>query len=334
MNIIAPQFIRDYFLEKFKDNYKMSSGESELIVPSVYISDDYKRHMSINLDTGLWQCFKSGNKGNFTQLYAYMEGLTYAQAEADILFKEFDGQIDSITHTPPKAKRVEPSSATRLDELHLKSVTVEDYDSEDRLVQHAWTFLYERKLFDLESNDRTYYVSTKGRYAGRLIIPFVENSEIFYFQARALGEQTPKYLNPSDDWPRPSHILYPFDEEADQVVICEGPLDAISLQLQGVNATCTMGCSVSELQVEALKDFGRKIIIGYDNDDAGKRGVCKFDYLRRLKRMADLYICHPPSEDKDWNDAHMRGQNLSGFVDNHTKQYDYDYLMNHLLTTL
>ena len=68
MNIIAPQFIRDYFLEKFKDNYKMSSGESELIVPSVYISDDYKRHMSINLDTGLWQCFKSGNKGNFTQL--------------------------------------------------------------------------------------------------------------------------------------------------------------------------------------------------------------------------------------------------------------------------
>ena len=311
----------------------MSSGESELIVPSVYISDDYKRHMSINLDTGLWQCFKSGNKGNFTQLYAYMEGISYNQAEADILFKEFDGQIESITHPRPTMGIITPL-ATRLSELHLKSITVEDYESEDRLVQHAWTFLYERKLFDLERNNRTYYVSTKGRYAGRLIIPFVENSEIFYFQARALGEETPKYLNPSDDWPRPSHILYPFDEEADQLVICEGPLDAISLQIQGVNATCTMGCSVSELQVEALKDFDGKIIIGYDNDDAGKRGVGKFDYLRRLKRMADLYICHPPSEDKDWNDAHMRGQDLSAFVDDHTKKYDYDYLMNHLLTTL
>ena len=50
MNIIAPQFIRDYFLEKFKDNYKMSSGETELIVPSVYTQNDYKRHMSINLE--------------------------------------------------------------------------------------------------------------------------------------------------------------------------------------------------------------------------------------------------------------------------------------------
>jgi len=311
----------------------MSSGESELIVPSVYISDDYKRHMSINLNTGLWQCFKSGNKGNFIQLYAYMEGLTYNQAEADILFKEFDGQIE--TYTPPVTTKKPPHGwATGIGELHLKSITVEDYDSEDRLVQHAWTFLYERRLFDLEKNDRTYYVSTKGKYAGRLIIPFLENSEIFYFQARALGDETPKYLNPTDDWPRSSHILYPYDECANLLVVCEGPLDAISLQIQGVNATCTMGCSVSEIQVEALKDFDGKIIIGYDNDDAGKRGVGKFDYLRRLKRMADLHICHPPSEVNDWNDAHMRGQDLSGFVDYHTKKYDYDYLMNHLLTTL
>ena len=194
--------------------------------------------------------------------------------------------------------------------------------------------MYERRLFDLERNDRTYYISTKGKYAGRLIIPFVENSEIFYFQARSLGDQKPKYLNPTDDWPRPSHILYPFDEEADHLVVCEGPLDAISLQIQGVNATCTMGCSVSEYQVEALKEFEGKLIIGYDNDDAGKRGVAKFDYLRRIKRMADLHICHPPSEVKDWNDAHMRGRDLCGFVDYHTKSYDYDYLMNHLLTTL
>ena len=49
--------------------------------------------MSINLDSGLWQCFKSGNKGNFIQIYSFLEGLTYNQAEADILFKELD--VDS-----------------------------------------------------------------------------------------------------------------------------------------------------------------------------------------------------------------------------------------------
>jgi hypothetical protein len=334
MNIIDPQFIRDYFLEKFKDNYKLSSGDRELIVPSVYVSNDYKRHMSINLDTGLWQCFKTGNKGNFTQLYAYLEGITYTKAEADILFKELEGSIGRNTKFIPQTKRVEKTNSSSVDELYLRSVKVEDYDTEDRLIQHAWAFLYERHLFNLETGDSKYYVSTKGRYAGRLIIPFEEDSQIFYFQARTLGDETPKYLNPTDNWPRPSHILYPFNDEADHLVVCEGPLDAISLQIQGVNATCTMGCSVSEYQVEALKEFEGKIIIGYDNDDAGKRGVNKFDYLRRIKRMADPYICHPPSEVNDWNDAHMQGQDLKKFVDYHTKKYDYNYLMNHLLTTL
>ena len=311
----------------------MSSGETELIVPSVYTQNDYKRHMSINLDTGLWQCFKTGNKGNFTQLYAFLEGITYNQAEADILFKEFDGQIESITSSPTK-----PVSTLYeehpIEKFGLRSIMLDDYESEDRLVQKAWTFLYERKLFNLETGESKYYVATQGKYDGRLFIPFERDSEIFYFQARTLGAETPKYLNPSDYWPRPSHILYPYDEEADHLVICEGPLDAISLQIQGVNATCTMGCSVSDYQVEALKEFDGKIIIGYDNDEAGKRGVSKFDYLRRIKRMADLHICHPPSEVKDWNDAHIKGQDLKEFVESHTTRYDYDYLVNHLLTTL
>lgn len=284
--------------------------------------------MSINLDTGLWQCFKSGNKGNFLQIYAYLEGITYNQAESEILFKELDGSF---------AKNLEPSTIipqAEAEDLHLLPVTVEDYTSSNSLVLKAWTFLYERKLFNLETEDSKYYVSTKGPYAGRLIIPFEEDGELFYFQARTLEDQTPKYLNPSEGWPKSSHILYPFNMDEDYVVVCEGPLDAISLQITGVNATCTMGCSVSQYQVEALKDFTGRIIIGYDNDDAGRRGVGKFDYLRRIKRMADLYICHPPSEVKDWNDALMKSIDLQGFVELRTIKYDYDYLINHLLTTL
>ena len=294
--------------------------------------------MSINLDTGLWQCFKSGNKGNFIQVYAFLEGITYNQAEAEILFKEFDGQIESITKpvSHPTSSLSEDSPIDKLiDNLDLRTVTLDDYETHDKLVQKAWTFLYERKLFNLETEKSVYYVATNGVYKNRLIIPFFDYThQIFYFQARSLNGDTPKYLNPSDDWVKPSHILYPYDEEAEFLVVCEGPLDAISLQLQGVNATSTMGCSVSEHQVELLKEFGGKIIIGYDNDDAGKRGITRFDYLRRIKRMADLYICHPPSEVKDWNEAHMKGFDLHKYTRSHTKKYDYNYLINHLLTTL
>tara|TARA_R110000824_G_scaffold40353_19_gene121137 strand:+ start:1220 stop:2215 length:996 start_codon:yes stop_codon:yes gene_type:complete len=331
MNIMAPHFIREYLLEKFKGNYKLSSNDIELIVPSLFVTNDWKNHLSINLVSGLWQCFKSGNKGNFTQLYAFLEGITYNEAEAEILFKEFNEDVRPRLVTQKKPK---PQNHNKILELDLTPIMLKDYESDDRLIQKAWTFLYERQLFDLEKEDRKYYVSNAFKYSNRVLIPFEENNSIFYFQARTLQGDTPKYLNPSDGWVKPSSILYPFDEEEDHVVVCEGPLDAISLQIQGVNATCTMGCSVSEHQVELLKDFKGKIIIGYDNDDAGQRGVNKFDYLRKLKRMADLYICHPPSEVKDWNEAHMKSFNLRSFVEMRTKKYDYDYLIDHLLTTL
>ena len=328
---MAPHFIREYLLEKFKGNYKLSSNDIELIVPSLFVTNDWKNHLSINLVSGLWQCFKSGNKGNFTQLYAFLEGITYNEAEAEILFKEFNEDVRPRLVTQKKPK---PQNHNKILELDLTPIMLKDYESDDRLIQKAWTFLYERQLFDLEKEDRKYYVSNAFKYSNRVLIPFEENNSIFYFQARTLQGDTPKYLNPSDGWVKPSSILYPFDEEEDHVVVCEGPLDAISLQIQGVNATCTMGCSVSEHQVELLKDFKGKIIIGYDNDDAGQRGVNKFDYLRKLKRMADLYICHPPSEVKDWNEAHMKSFNLRSFVEMRTKKYDYDYLIDHLLTTL
>ena len=50
--------------------------------------------------------------------------------------------------------------------------------------------------------------------------------------------------------------------------------------------------------------------------------------------MTDLYICHPPEEVKDWNDALIKGIDLQQFVIDNTEKYDYDYLVDHLLTTL
>lgn len=321
------EFIRDYLMEKFKDNSRLSSTGSELVVPSCFAQDDYNRHMSINVETGLWQCFKTGRVGNFFQLYAFLEGITYNRAKSEMLFKEFSGLI-------PKAKpKVEEAITYPSEDMGLLEVRANSHESSNPLVVRAWAFLIERNLI---TEDSLFYVSydSESRYEGRLIIPFMEDGELFYFQARSLDEQRPKYLNPSEGWPKGSHILYPFDEEASEVLVCEGPLDARSLQDSGVNATCTLGSSVSDQQIEILRDFKGKIVIAYDNDPAGQHGINKFDYLRRLKRMADLFICHPPSDVKDWNEALIKGIDLQQFVADHTRKYDYDYLVDHLLTTL
>ena len=83
--MISPNLIKEYLLEKFKNNYKLSSDSEEMMVPSLFARDDYKRHMSVNTHTGLWQCFKSGEKGNFFHLVAIIDKTSYNQAESKFM---------------------------------------------------------------------------------------------------------------------------------------------------------------------------------------------------------------------------------------------------------
>lgn len=331
MNIVSPEFIRDYLLEYFEGEGNISSGGSELVVPSVFLENDWKRHMSINLDTGLWQCFKSGEQGNFIKLYAYLENMSYSRAEAELLFKDLIETGNFCSYTPPK------TIITEKEQFRLEAVTVEDLDSEDLIINRAWDFIFSRGLYNLKEVDQpVFYIDREGRYRDRIIIPFHDDDgEVFYFQARTLANKQPKYLNPpSASWPKSSNILYPFKETEKEVIVCEGPIDALSFQVQGVNATSTQGSDVSEAQILELAEFGKKIVVAYDNDEAGAKGMKRFDKMRKIKRMAEIYICHPPSEFKDWNEAHINGCDLRKHIDEHARLYDYDYIMDHLLTSL
>ena len=85
--------------------------------------------------------------------------------------------------------------------------------------------LFDRRLFTEEDPpEAEYYLCVEGRFANRIIIPFEQDGEVYFFQARALDpEQQPKYLNPSSEMaPKGSEVLYPYDEAADELVVCEG----------------------------------------------------------------------------------------------------------------
>ena len=134
--------------------------------------------------------------------------------------------------------------------------------------------------------------------------------------------------------PKPSDILYPYDEGEDYLVVCEGPLDALSLQRKGINATATIGSSISPRQAEILSTFKGKVILGYDNDEAGQRGIDKFDRTRKEMRMASFEICPPPSGYKDWNEAHMAGEDLFSWIMDKSQSYDFDYKSANMLNSL
>tara|TARA_Y100000310_G_scaffold7787_1_gene8485 strand:- start:7822 stop:8799 length:978 start_codon:yes stop_codon:yes gene_type:complete len=321
--MIASTVIIEYLASKFEGVGKFSANEQEFLIPSIFRQGDTRLKLSINTQTGLWQDFLSGEVGNFIKLYAILEEKSYHVSESELLIKSlFKNDETSIPLVKEKIKEESP-----LGELEV--INAASYESKDPLINSAWCFLYERNLLDLEDDRFAYYLERSGKYKNRLIIPFSKNEVMYYFQARALdNSQFPKYLNPSvDEGVRPSHVLYPFDEEASSLTVCEGPLDAISLQLQGVNATCTMGCSVSQEQLDILKDFEGEIILGYDNDEAGKRGIQKFDRMRKCKMMREVSICNPPADCKDWNEAHIKGVCLQTHIIDWKLKYDYEYMI-------
>mgnify|MGYP003151297510 FL=1 len=288
---------------------------------SLFVNNDWKKHMSVNVDSGMWQCFKTGRSGNFVRLYSEAEGIPYFRAQRDLMIRNFEFLGEEVPEL------VSPQKELELDTSRLIPINLDSVDSKNKKEVDAWSFLFGRALFSLnEEEDAPFYLCTEGKFADRIIIPFRSDDTVFYFQARALYDQSPKYLNPSTEIaPKPSDILYPYDEGEDYLVVCEGPLDALSLQRKGINATATIGSSISPRQAEILSTFKGKVILGYDNDEAGQRGIDKFDRTRKEMRMASFEVCPPPSGYKDWNEAHIAGEDLFSWIMDKSQSYDFEY---------
>jgi len=246
--------------------------------------------MSINLDSGLWQCFKSGERGNFLHLYARLENITYKDAYKRFLVEEFFSE--------PTEPVLPDDSVERLPEDFSQAYSRVDISSFNEVNSAASLFIIDRRI----SQYGDFYYTAEGPYRNRLIIPYDNGRNVYYFQARSLFGQEPKYLNFKGI--KSSSILFPFKYDSnDPLYICEGAIDAISLQLAGFNATTTISCHVSKSQLEQLKYYQGKIVVAYDNDKAGSVGLRNFEILRRHMRMQSIYYCFPPNKYKDWNEA-------------------------------
>ena len=298
--------IRDWVQSNIKEG-RLQSGGREWVCNSVVDTSDYKRHMSVNLETGLWQCFKSGETGNFYQLVSIIRGVPYHRGKE--IFYSYcieNGQLPE----QEEAKIVLPE---------IKSLENEEFK---QIEENSAADIYVRGRM---LNPARFYYADSGRYAGRLIIPFEDEHGLFYFTARALGDRTPKYLNPpSEAGVKSSHVLLPYDTEStDPLFITEGAFDAIALKESGLNATCTNGCSPSLIQMRYLRDYRGPIVVAYDNDDAGREGLERFERLRKRCCMPTFNHVFPPDGYKDWNELLMEGEQITAACASEYKPYDW-----------
>jgi hypothetical protein len=321
--MISSDFIKDYLERKFKDNYKISSGGREMVVPSIFCKNDYKRHMSINLELGLWQCFKTQSKGNFVQLYSILEGINYRQAYNKFLIDEF------FSDEPKKKPSIKSQASNTIEEEMSDFKALQFFGGEQSLTAcAARDFIYSRGLSLI--GNRFFYAET-GKFARRLIIPYFRNDKVFFFQGRDLpsinpyGPSDAKYLN--SQAVRMSDILFPFEvDSTGPLFICEGAIDAITLQNLGLNATSSGSCCISKNQLRQLEYYQGRIVIAYDNDMAGMTGARQFDKIRKSLRMVRPQIAVPI--EKDWNDTFLKhGKDATMAAALNFKEYDPIWLM-------
>ena len=218
-----------------------------------------------------------------------------------------------------KLEKVKEEAAAKLKEeaeavKHFIPIT-----SNNPLAQKAIQICKNRKI--PEHIFKAFYVSLKGKYTNRLILPFFDNKgSIYYYQGRDLVGYTPKYLNRKTGRDSAIYNYYNVDSEK-PVMVLEGPIDSMFVE----NGVAVLGLSISEIVKEKLEKLNCYFL--FDDDKAGhqksieylKEGKYVFNW-RKFKK--EKYI---PDSIKDINDVYIHLDLNETMSFEYLKDYFTDY---------
>mgnify|MGYP000849562445 CR=1 FL=1 len=126
-------------------------------------------------------------------------------------------------------------------------------------------------------------------YRDRVIFPIISAAgRVIGFGARAMGDETPKYLN-TGDTPifNKRYNLYGLNRQKGKrpgdLIMVEGYMDVVSLYKHGVdNAVASLGTALTAQQARLLKRYAPRVYICYDGDAAGRSATLRgMDILAR-----------------------------------------------------
>ncbi len=120
------------------------------------------------------------------------------------------------------------------------------------------------------------------RFRDRVTIPIrLTRGRLVAFGGRALGDETPKYLNsPESSLFSKSQVLFALDRatrafaQADRAIVVEGYFDCIALHHNGFTETvATLGTALSEHHAKELARRVPRVVVCFDGDAAGRQAA-------------------------------------------------------------
>lgn len=256
--------------ETLKKAIKREYPDAKELFPEYMINcprcNDRRKRCGINVVRKMAHCFNCGvvlGVRKLAELLKIREEKTYDPND----FEELDRILESVSK--PKE--------TSLEELKRKPPEIDiagvfcatakqskNWSVYQPLYEKAKDYIEQKRGFDFERLSARYKLvlpSPNSRERGRLLLPVFEGGYIVYYQARALYDQKPKYLNPTKEQTTFGKSNFIFNLEATarypEIVVCEGIFSALSV---GEHAVAIFGKELSDRQAFKLLCSGVKTI--------------------------------------------------------------------------
>lgn len=249
-------------LTKWLENHygdEIEIHNDEWLIPS--IANPTKKKLYVNIEKGMAIDFISniGYNSNTligailglegSELYTYLEKLLFDNLK-DIDLNDF------LSESVPKKKKLPPP----IQKIEMPEGCINLLKADTYWPLKAKKYLQERGFTDWHIEKYHLSFCTEGRYKKRIIIPFIENNQIIYWQGRTITKWAKRYDNPVGI--EKSMIVYNLDAIQDVAIICEGPFDAMTVDGQAI-----CGVSLSGWQAWKIASKNpKKVILLPDND--------------------------------------------------------------------
>jgi DNA primase len=135
-----------------------------------------------------------------------------------------------------------------------------------------------------------------GLMSGRIVIPIGnERGEIVAYAGRAWGDQLPKYKLPAGfqkGWEL-FNLHRALATRQKTVIVVEGYFDCMKVHQAGFpNVVALMGCSLSPVQAQVLREHFERVILMLDGDEAGRHATEVIHHQLAAKtRLVVIPVC-------------------------------------------
>jgi DNA primase len=297
--------IEDYVSANLTNAKTVQAGNGNEMTAACPACDRYGGFY-INTETGAYVCWKCDFRAHtVVGLVAKVEDISWSEARGFIFTRSVKlRRKQDVFSLADRVRALRPHAIVEDEDEPQVDVALPDYYVQifDPDRDPKWQlprYLKERGITSRAAKDWGLGYCRKGTHGDRLIIP-IDCPAGVSWTARAMSDDVwgPKYLNPPGADHRRLLIGWHVSRVTGDIVLCEGPLDAVRLYQHDLSALALGGKELHDEQLSMLRALPPKaaVTIMLDPEEL----VAPYKLAERLSlHFENIYIAKLPRRTRD-----------------------------------